>query len=115
MHCVNGSLATATKTLAMLLHYIVHTIIFNKRRIISEPQMNCLAHLMIQRVRLTGITSYLQSSRCFLDKTTRIQLVKKFPAFLRKPKIHYRIHNSPPRVPILRQITVISDCTKLKT
>lgn len=36
-------------------------------------------------------------------------LVKKFPALLLKPKIHYRVQQSPSLVPVLNQINPVHD------
>ena len=50
--------------------------------------------------------------RVLLEKLTGLQLVKKSPAFLRNPKVHYRTHKRLPPVPVLGQPNPVhSNCT----
>ena len=58
-----------------------------------------------QYPRHISIHTYLLTAWCrvLLEKLTGLQLVKKFPAFLWNPKVHYRTHKRPPPVPILDQ------------
>jgi len=48
--------------------------------------------------------TYLLHGTVILEKLIGFQLVKKFPAFYAKAKVHYRIHKFPPPVPILSQL-----------
>jgi len=58
-----------------------------------------------KRTPRSTILAYLLTERCrvLLEQLTGFQLVKKFPAISRNPKVHYRTHKRPPTVSILGQ------------
>jgi hypothetical protein len=61
------------------------------------------------RKRTVLILTYLFTPWCriLFEKLIVTQLVKKYPAFLWNPKIHYHVHTSPPLDHILNQLNPV--------
>jgi hypothetical protein len=67
--------------------------------LVSPIRTTCPAHrILLDPFQLTYLRSW-----ALPEKLPIVQPFRKFSAILRNPKIHHRVHKSPPLVPILSQ------------
>jgi hypothetical protein len=69
--------------------------------------MQSIIFIIIIVVTTTTTTTTTPWCRILFEKPIIAQVVKKYPAFLWNPKVHYRVHTSPPLDFILSQLNPV--------
>jgi hypothetical protein len=72
-------------------------------------ELDAVAKMELSACLLTYLLTHSLTPWCriLFEKPIVTQLFKKYPAFLWNPKVHYRVHKSPPLDPILSQLNPV--------